>query len=52
MATRLFSPRRHSGEGNSNVLIIPLAIATQKRDACLLVVGTSDNNLNIQGSDE
>ena len=43
---------RNDGEGNRNVLIVPLAIATQKRDACLLVVGTSDNNLNIQGSDE
>ena len=44
--------RRNDGEGNRNVLIVPLAIATQKRDACLLVAGTSDNNLNIQGSDE
>ena len=44
--------RRNDGEGNRNVLIVPLAIATQKHDACLLVAGTSDNNLNIQGSDE
>ena len=44
--------RRNDGEGNRNVLIVPLTIVTQKRDACLLVAGTSDNNLNIQGSDE
>ena len=44
--------RRNDGEGNGHVLIAPLSIVTQRCDSRLPVAGTSDNNLNIQGSDE
>ena len=48
----LIPTRRHSGEGNGHILVIPLTIATKKRDSCLTAAGTSENNLNIQGNSD